>query len=165
MKKRIYLAGPIAGLSYEQARHGWREQFRGKWNDGAHSLIADLYSPMRGKDFLEDEASISGSPSAYGHALGTDAGIVARDRNDVMACDLVVMNLSGAKKTSVGSMVELGWADAFRKPIVTIIDPFRGSSLETNPHWHPFVLGLSSYLAHDLDTAVELAATLLTPGI
>lgn len=172
MKKRIYLAGPIAGLSYALARHGWREDFYEKWAAGAHSLVADLYSPMRGKDFLFGVKNIGHSPGQYDeHPMGTDAGIVTRDMNDVRLCDLMVVHLLGAKEVSRGTMVEYGWASAFGKPIITIIEKdgkvlSEGFGYErVNPHWYCMVRQLSGYIVHDLDTAVEIAATLLTPGI
>ena len=38
-------------------------------------------------------------------------GIVTRDRWDVAKADVVLMNLVGATQVSIGTMVELGWAE------------------------------------------------------
>ena len=58
--KTVYLAGPITGLTYSAARHGWREHF-------AEMLPAHILpvSPMRGKDFLRGEKSLKGDPNMY----------------------------------------------------------------------------------------------------
>ena len=37
-------------------------------------------------------------------------------------CDVVLMYLIGAKKVSIGTMIEAGWADAYRKPVVLVLE-------------------------------------------
>ena len=34
----------------------------------------------------------------------------------------MLVNLLGLEKITLGTMVEYGWADAFRKPIITVIE-------------------------------------------
>lgn len=172
-KKKIYLCGPITGLTYDAARLGWRREFRDLLVAGAHSLSIEAFSPMRSKDFLEGEKNLSGDPKMYAHVMATTAGIITRDRFDVQSCDLMVANLLGAERVSIGSMVEYGWADAFRKPIITIIEPEGRSYIPdegtvvgvVNPHWHAFVTGLSGYIVHTVEDAVDVAASVLTGGV
>lgn len=158
MKKRIYLAGPITGQTYEGARFSWRQEFAKQWTAGAHSLVADVYSPMRGKDFLLGTREIQGHPGAYKNPMAETRGILARDREDVARADLIVAHFLGAPKVSIGTMVEFGWADAYRRPVISIIEA-------GNMHQHEFVIGLSSYVVDNLEEAVAIAAAVLTPGI
>ena len=81
---KVYLAGPISGLTYEQSALGWREQIK--------ELLPefDLFSPMRAKDFLATEGVLQG---AYeGTPMSSTNGILGRDRNDVRTCDLMIAN-------------------------------------------------------------------------
>jgi nucleoside 2-deoxyribosyltransferase len=171
-KKKIYLCGPITGLTYDAARLGWRKEFQDRLVQGAHSLHIEAFSPMRSKAFLEGEKSLSGDPKMYAHVMATTAGIITRDRYDVQTCDLMVANLLGAERVSIGSMVEYGWADAFRKPIITIIEPEGvlpekpgDTTMGLNSHWHAFVTGLSGYIVHTVEDAVDVAASVLTGGV
>lgn len=149
----IYLAGPIKGMSYEDARHGWR-QIAADWL--WHEQI-DYTSPMRGKDALSGVEELDNDHDHVLSPLTTPKGVVARDRNDVMTCDLVLCNLAGAKAVSIGTMVELGWADAWRKPIVTILG-------DGDLHSHVFVRELSSFIVPTLEEALEVCKAVLIGG-
>lgn len=165
--KTVYLCGPITGQSYDAARKGWRQDFDNRLADalawtGRLRHIKCL-SPMRGKDFLAGTtAPIDGSPNAYAdlqEQIGSPRGVIGRDRNDVMNCDAVIACFLGCgPRISIGSMVEFGWADAFRKPIITIMEP-------DNIHNHVFVDHLSTYRVGDIPSAVDLVVHLLTPGL
>lgn len=150
--KRVYTAGPIAGLSYTEARHGWREQIAGML-DGSISV----YSPMRFKDVLKDELSFH--PHGYEWPIATNKGIVTRDRMDVSKADLMIVNLTGAKTVSIGTMVEFGWADANRVPIITIMEQ------SGNIHDHAFIRELSGYIVETLEEAAFIANAILNPGV
>ena len=152
--KTVYLAGPITGLSYDDARNGWRHKL---------SLLLPSHikpvSPMRGKDFLRGEVDLDGSPEMYTqHVMATKKGIVCRDRNDVMTCDAMVANFVGYDRVSIGTCIEFGWADAFRKPIVMIIE-------EGNLHNHAMLDHLAGYVCQELEQAAHLLGHLLTPNL
>ena len=90
--KTVYLAGPITGLSYSKARNTWRHEIASLLPEHIHPL-----SPMRNKDFLEDQTVLAGDPGMYPeHALATPSGICTRDRNDVRNCDAMVACFLGA---------------------------------------------------------------------
>lgn len=148
MSKSVYLAGPIAGLTYEEAT---------VWRTVASAFLEGFdivaYSPLRSKEFLDDHHIIG--ISRYSHVLAADAGIVARDRMDVMTCDLVLVNLLGITYCSVGTPVEYGWADAYRKPIITIMEP-KGS-----PYDHPFIRQLTGFRVETLEEGLEIAVSIL----
>lgn len=145
----VYLAGPIAHLTYDEA-NAWRVE--------AVRVLSDFgirgRSPLRGKEFLQERGIIT--LEAYNDVMASDPGIVTRDRYDVMNCDLVLVNLLGAPKVSCGTPVEYGWADAFRKPIITVIED------EGSPYDHPFVRQLTGYRVNTLDEGLSIAKILLT---
>lgn len=155
----VYLAGPIAGQTFQLA-NAWRER--------AADLLSPLrsLSPTRCKEFLRSQGILNGD--AYDHRqgrgpsdphpLGSSAGIVTRDRYDIFRSDIILMNLLPAQETdqiSIGTMVELGWADAYRKPVVLVWNR------NINPHAHCFLDELCSYQADNLEDAVDLCKMII----
>lgn len=150
MKPTVYLAGPIAGQTYAGCTD-WRQR-------AADYLLRcgfAVASPMRFKQFLSKMTVMHGN-AVEGNPLTTAKGICTRDRNDVAKCDVVLMNLLGAKIVSIGTMVELGWADAHRKPVVVVMEP-------GNIHEHCFVRELAGYIVPDLDAGLEVVRAILYP--
>lgn len=132
--KTVYLAGPIVNLDYNAATF---------WRNYSVEVLEDVgirgLSPMRAKMFLKDVVSIDALAS-IDHPLSTDDGITSRDRNDVMSCDIVLANfLQATNKASCGTPIEFGWADAWRKPIVMVIEP------SGNPFDHPMMRSIASF--------------------
>ena len=80
--KKIYLAGPISGLTYDDAQD-WRNKF-----SAAIDYRIECFSPLRGKDYLTKQGKLEGSYDEF--PLFTDQGITTRDRYDCMGADLVV---------------------------------------------------------------------------
>ena len=175
--KTVYLAGPITGLTYGEARHGWRDEFTAMMPTHIISL-----SPMRGKDALMGVEEMQGDPNMYpSNALCAPAGIIARDRNDVRTCDVMVACFLEAKdRCSLGTAVEFGWADAYRKPVVMIIedDPnlptvdkdgissqIVNHGKERNIHLHAFLTEIAGYQTNNLEEAAQIVRCLLTPGV
>jgi nucleoside 2-deoxyribosyltransferase len=152
-KGLIYLAGPISGLSYDEAAKGWREEFKEKLY--LYTMVRCI-SPMRGKSHLNKVETIAPAGQYSETVMSSAKGIVGRDRFDVNRVDLMVANLLGATRVSIGTMVEYGWADAARVPIITIIEPDG-----TNPHHHDFIYELSSFTVHNLDEAVAVVMSVL----
>lgn len=152
MKPRVYLCGQITGLSYQEATYGWRAQVY----DGLRDL-ATVLSPMRAKKMLEEtqELSCMGDP---GHVLNTPRGITARDRMDTQRSTLIFCNLVGMDRVSVGSMIEFGWADAWRVPILCCMEP-------GNPHEHAMPLDIISWRCESLDEGIEVARAVLSEGL
>ena len=126
MEKRVYLAGPITGLSYSGCTD-WRKFAKDELKK--YGILG--VSPMRAKEYLNKEKNISDSyPEKI---LSCDRGITTRDRFDVMTSNLILVNFLGAKEKSIGTVGEIFWADAFRKPIVTIMEK------DGNPHDHSMI--------------------------
>lgn len=159
MKPSCYLAGPITGLSYGAARHGWREEFFNLLG-GYESLIA-CFSPMRQKEFLKDQQCVSGTAAeldAMEHALARPLGILTRDFNDVTHRDAMVACFLGATRVSIGTVWEIGVAFASRKPVVVVMEP-------SNIHNHVFITHSSGYVVPTLEEAALIISSLLLPGI
>lgn len=118
----VYLAGPISGLGYTDATD-WREQAVSWLND--HEIQG--LSPLRAKDYLRHvsgDVGFSETMDEYAaySPLSTQRGLMDRDRYDATRCDVLLANLLGAKKVSVGTVMEIAWADQRRTPIVAVIE-------------------------------------------
>lgn len=154
--KTIYLCGPIAGLTYPQAAFGWRQKVRD--NPRMKQLVEDrevrFLDPLRGKSVLGHfTGPLTGdTPLLPDQPLLSDNAIVRRDRNDVRSSDLVLAYFRDGVKTSVGSMVEFGWADAHGVPIVAVLDRY---------HNHLFTRELATAVCGNLDEAVAAAISVL----
>lgn len=152
--KKIYLAGPISGLTYGEAQD-WRDYFT-KNIDPRISC----YSPLRGKEYLKMRGPLEGSYDEF--PLSTDTGITTRDRYDCMGADLVVFNLLGCTgkdaRISIGTMIELGWADASRNPAIVIMEK------EGNVHEHPMVRQTTHFRVDNMEDAMRIAEIILLPG-
>lgn len=152
--KTVYLSGPITGLTYQDARYGWRGDF-------AKLLTPDInvLSPMRHEGHL---AEITG-PLAENyptHLFSHSKMIVNKDFMDIRRSDLMVLNVMGAmEKVSRGSLVELGYAAAIDVPIVLIIEP------EGNIHDYPFVIENSMVRLDNLQDAATAVNSLMSEGL
>jgi nucleoside 2-deoxyribosyltransferase len=144
----VYLAGPISGLSYDDAT-GWRDEVQNAtlW-DGE----IEFHDPMRGK----------GSPGDFSEPLPVVSEpmgcrpkeILTRDLFDIDCCDVVLANLSLCPRVSIGTMVELGYAKAQGKVIIVVVP--EGSVYE-----HPFVTELANVVYRTLEDAVDYLSLLI----
>lgn len=108
---------------------------------------------MRAKEYLSHEAEIG---DAYADTvLSNQKAITTRDRFDCQGSDLILVNLLGAARVSIGSMIELGWADAARVPIILAIEE------EGNMHDHAMVREVAGWRVPSLDLALDVAIAVL----
>jgi len=149
-----YLSGPMKGLSAEEAMQ-WRTYVKTQLPEHIKA-----WDPFRGKEALIKKLNGSGKKlgdAQYGDtAITKPKGITARDRRDSMTCDCLFVNVLGAKTVSIGTVMEVAWADAARIPIVIVME-------EGNPHWHALFNEVASYIVNDLDEGITLIKALLTP--
>jgi nucleoside 2-deoxyribosyltransferase len=148
-RPKIYLAGPIAGLTFDDAQD-WREDVR--------AMLApeiDAYSPLRQKHFLRKHGVIE--QTAYTNPMATDRGIMTRDHWDCQTSDLILCNLLDTKRVTIGSVMEIAWAYAYRKPLIVVMEP------SGNLHDHPMVRDAIGYRVPTLDAAVAVARAILLP--
>jgi nucleoside 2-deoxyribosyltransferase len=151
MLPRIYLAGRIGGLTYDGASR-WRE-------DAAQAFLGhgvETVSPMRAKEYLRD-VEVLGC-SGYGTPMSSAKGIVSRDRNDVRTADCVLAYLPGIsedERPSLGTMIELGWSDAWRIPFVAVTAP--GDLY----YEHAMVNEMASFITPTLREGIEVCLAVL----
>lgn len=150
MKRTVYLAGPITGCSYGGATE-WRQYVADRLPD----YILPV-SPMRGKQYLGAEEKIGLSYEQY--PLSCKKGITCRDRHGIMSCDAVLMNFLGAKTVSIGTAIEVGWADMLRKPIIVVME-------KDNPHAHPIIEECAGFILDNLDEAIHVVTAVLMTGV
>lgn len=159
--KSIYLAGPITGLSYDDARNGWRKTFAERLGIVAPHI--ECFSPMRAKEFLSGHQALEcdgASLDKVSNVLARPLGILARDSNDVRERDLIVACFLGAtEKASIGTAWEIGYAKALGKPVLVVMEP------QGNVHDHVFITHSAGWRTDDLEEAVMIAATVLTPAV
>ena len=144
---RVYLAGGITGLSYGEAT-----DWRAKATEELAKYGIEGVSPMRGKAHLKNETNITNQP--YKNILSTEKGILNRDRFDTMRADVLLVNLYGAEKPSIGTMIELGWADSARIPVIMIAE-------KGGVHDHVMVNGIVTYRVDTLEEGLAILKTLL----
>lgn len=152
--KEVYLAGPITGLTYDGCT---------EWRDIAAASLKDSgikgLSPMRAKAYLKSLADvISSTGEEYAHmgVMSQARSVTTRDRNDATKCDLLLVNLLGATRVSIGTMIELGWADSNRIPIVCIMEK------TGNPHEHMMVAEMIGFRVETLEDALHIVKVVLS---
>lgn len=149
MSYLVYLAGPITGLSYDGAVD---------WREHAIKTLADSgimgLSPMRGKQYLAGKEYVADSYAEF--TMSTPKAIVTRDRFDSTRCDVLLVNLLGSKKVSIGTVMEIAWADAARIPIVVVME-------KGNIHEHSMLVQVSGYVVETLEEAIQVVIRILTP--
>lgn len=152
---KVYLAGPIAGLTYDEAQD-WRAKAKFALEQPFPGGMIQAYSPLRGK------ADVLPAPTAYqpaakfAHPLATDRAIMRRDHFDCVGADAILANLERAPRPSLGTAMELAWAYDHHIPVVAIYD-------DGGLHDHPMIREAISHRARDLPEAIRLIRSILLP--
>jgi len=142
----VYMAGPITGCSYVGCTN-WRYDF-------AHALSGynvHCLSPMRNKDYLSNEVWIN---QQYDTPFSCEKGIYTRDKFDCCRCDLLIVNILKATCVSIGTMLEIAWADANDIPIILVME-------SDNIHNHPMVRACCGFQADTIAKGIELVKAVL----
>ena len=151
---KVYLSGPITGLTYGEARYTWREEFAKK-APGIRVL-----SPMRHEGHLAEMRNNPIYPNTVPEGLFSHPKmIVTKDFLDIDACTIMIVNFLGAKAVSQGTLVEMGYAKAKGKTIITIQDDF------DTIHTSPFIEVLSDIVVPSIDDAIAVTSSLLSEGV
>lgn len=140
---RVYLAGPMAGLTPKTAS-AWRVEVT-EILVGAGFEVVD---PMRGtekthsgrkkfqtKKYPDDKPSLS------------DKALVNRDRFDVKRSDIILVNFLGAEEKSTGTTCEIAFNMVYGNLCVIVME-------EKNIHNHPFIRE-GGIIFGNLDDAVK----------
>lgn len=150
MKPKVYLAGPISGLTYGVAQ---------SWRDYAQDRLSPdiaAFSPLRRKQYLSNRGIIEQS---YEDApLSTDRGINTRDHFDCKTSDLILCNLLDVERVSIGTVMEIAWAFAYRVPLVLAI------AKSGSVHDHPMIRECTGFRTDELDHAIDMTKAILLPA-
>ncbi|MGI0075801.1 MAG: nucleoside 2-deoxyribosyltransferase [Nitrosopumilaceae archaeon] len=150
---KVYLAGPITGESWNEA-NDWRQEVERHFDiNYTHQLVG--FSPLRHKHYLKNETKIHRSYEET--VFSSQRGIFARDFNDVKTADLVFVNLLNTKIISVGTVMEIAWANAFQIPVVLVMEK------ENNIHEHPMLHEACPFRVDTLHEGIDLVRKILLP--
>jgi nucleoside 2-deoxyribosyltransferase len=138
----VYLAGPIAGLSYGDAV-AWRAQAKRAFENAGITA----YSPMRAKEALAGMGPLAGAWESPSYDPLSPHSVFKRDMADIYRADVILANLAGAEKVSIGTMIELGVAHQLQIPIVVVLRP-------ADIHWHIFVLEVATRVCPTIEDAI-----------
>jgi len=106
----VYLAGPITGLTFDEARR-WRLSAAARLEEYGITAL----DPLRGKE----ELGRTDRPLGAWFDGGSDA--VTRDLTDIASSHIVLMNFEDCEVASLGTMAELGWAFAISSFDIEIV--------------------------------------------
>jgi hypothetical protein len=169
----VYLAGPITGLSYAGCT---------EWRQGAIEELAKAgikgVSPMRGKEYLENLATISGHGREYAHMspLSTPKGVVIRDHWDVIRSKVLFVNLlqkhlpPEKRIVSIGTCCEIAWKWHVKGPIVLVMEkttalPENDPNYFRNGHDHMFVTEMCTYHVETVKEGLDLVKAIMNNAI
>lgn len=137
----IYIARPISGMSGKVVFG---------YYDGMSTELLQyyekVYTPVVGKAELRFEKKYKAKD--FRHPVATNKAIVGRDSWMVRQCDVLFLNLLGAKDISIGCVSELAWAWLLGKHTVTVID-------SENVHQHAFILQMSNIVWDNEEDAIK----------
>ena len=148
----IYLAGPISGLTKEEA-FGWRDCLKNKLE---YLPNVRVFAPEQ-VDFLEGHGDGSAS---YLQEVDRQRGEEAaqKDFNAICCSNIVLFNLLYTRKVSVGTLIEMGWAFTLGKYVLVVLQP--GTVYD-----HSFVHWCANRIVETVDEAIEEILTLSGVGI
>jgi nucleoside 2-deoxyribosyltransferase len=151
--KSVYLAGPIAGLTLKQATM-WRLWAKQRLSE--HGIRG--ISPLRDTLFMPADKRFSKTLEAESalRPTITPKSVVTQNRLDASTSDALVVNLHGATAVSIGTVAEMAWADAARRPVIVVME---GDG--SNPHEHALVDQIAGWRFSTLGEALDHTISLL----
>ena len=144
MKKYIYLAGPIAGLTEEEATE-WRAEVR---ENLPHGIIG--ISPLRCEPLKE--GMVYTDDGATDEMWSDPRAINAKNWLDTESADLVLAYLPkemNDRRPSIGTIIEIGWAIGLKKPLIVVSD-------DKQVMEHPLIECNAAWRLDNLEDAVEV---------
>jgi len=150
VKPKLYLFGPITGLTYEGCS-SWRDYVSGQLPE-YHCI-----DPLRGC-IIKDPSAVmlatyEGDNNWKKKTIASSRAIMAQSRWDVQRADLLLGTLQGSTKVSIGSCFELAWASDARVPVICAM------ALEF--YDHPMIKESVTHPVETLAQCVEIARALL----
>jgi nucleoside 2-deoxyribosyltransferase len=152
MKPVIYLAGPMNGLTWEEA-NVWRYEARNTLESAGWEVL----SPVDGQldDSVEPTDVIPNLPrNAEEQPIQfTSSGLVTKDEFYIRKSDWVLCNYTNATQRSIGTVWEAGFAYAKEKLIISVLPA-------GNTHDHSFLRRRSHIFVPTLDMALTYLVSL-----
>ena len=143
MKKVIYLAGPIAGLTEDEATT-WRDDVAEQLREASNGNIIGI-SPLRCEPVVP---GMTYTPPGAVDKMWRDArAIKAKDWLDTESADLVLAYLPkemNDRRPSIGTIIEIGWTIGLKKPLIVVSDDKQVLDhplIECNAAWRFETLG------------------------
>jgi len=139
---KIYTAHPISGDSFENVV---------EYYEGLKEILIqigfDVLCPMTGKSYLRTEIKFK-EHGYENRPVSTNHAIVERDRWMVGQSDIVLIDLTGAERVSIGCMFELAWAMNMNKHTIVVME-------KENIHRHAFVIDSADIIFESLVDALN----------
>ena len=145
----VYLAGPIAGCLEGEAKD---------WRFYADSLLSPYHvrgiSPLRCEPAVDGKYDDAESGQFEDKMFGSHDAIVAKNWYDLNQCDATLAYLPPDYNLSIGTISEIAWAFAVRKPLVIVA---------TDPKIlnHPMTQVQAGWLLDNLEDACEVLGQIL----
>ncbi len=150
MKRTVYLAGPIAGLTVKEAKDWWTYV---KSRLAKHNIMG--VSPLRYEPKTDERGVYSGALDLTDDDGGWAIG--AKNEFDTRNCDMILAYLPfilHRAMPSVGTIVEIAWGKALNKPVMIVAeDPYLQN--------HPVLQHCVSWSLTNLDDAVDAIIDIL----
>jgi len=137
---KLYLAHPISGESGDDVfayYERWVNNLKG-------TTDFEVLHPMTAKGYLRPE--IKYKKSGYGQPISTNKAITRRDAWMVSQADIVLIDLTGARRVSMGCICELAWAWLLRKHTIIVME-------EDNIHQHGMVIHQADIIFAKMESA------------
>ena len=144
MKKYVYLAGPIAGLTEDEATT-WRHEVRLQL---PHNVIG--ISPLRCEPI--EEGMTYTTPGAVDKMWSDPRAINAKNWLDTESADLVLAYLPkemNDRRPSIGTIIEIGLIIGLKKPLIVVSDDKQIMD-------HPLIECNAAWRLDNLEDAVEV---------
>lgn len=142
---KVYLCGPITGQTAAAARN-WRADVT-----TALDGVAACIDPTRDMPDFTRHNKKPLTFERFQHGKRT----VARDRFDVGRSDIVLCCFLGSEKVSIGSVGEIFWADAMRRPVIIVRE-------DNNIHNHDMLNEIAGWIFSEMGPAIEQVRRLIT---
>lgn len=136
---KVYIAGKISGYSYDEVVNYFKQTA-----DRLEKIGYETMHPMLGKSALRTEIAMKSE--GYGNPESTNHAIIERDRWMVENSDIILCDLTMANRVSIGSVMELAWAEYLHKLVIVVME-------NSNIHRHAFVLEAADVIFETIEEA------------
>jgi nucleoside 2-deoxyribosyltransferase len=147
----IYLAHQISGLDYKTVK-----DYYDKVTKIMKELGLEPLCPMTAKGTLRTETNFKSE--GYGTPVSCNHAIFERDQWMVRNCDIILTDLTGMTRSSIGCCMEMAWASLLGKHSIVVME-------KLNPHRHAFVLESADIVFETLEEAIEYLKLLVNESI